>query len=75
MKYGFQEQNTAKIAALLTTSIIFGHASQTFQRKILKKQYEISIALAGRSIAPSQLLHRGMPAIRADTDIKIPDCF
>ena len=66
---------TAIVAALLTNPIIFEHASQTFQRKIKKKQYEMSKVLVGRSIAPSQLLHSGMPAIRADTDIKIPDCF
>ena len=53
----------------------FGHASQTFPWKILKKQYGWEGTLPRFRINPSQVLHVHTAAFRTDPYIEIPDCL
>ena len=50
-----------------------GHASQTFHREVLKRQYKKKNGLPERGMAPPQKLHGTTAAFRTERDILPPD--
>ena len=67
---GLQRRNRL----VLRMIFIFGHASQTFHGEVFKNIWK-AVALGRMDIAPSQLFHRRMSALRTQADIKFPDCL
>ncbi len=54
---------------------IKGHASQAFLRRLRKNLFSGRTLWSGSAISPSDALHPAASALRADTNVNIPDSF